>query len=389
MLINKLVNFLKILIFSKYQFSLPKEKKILIYDSDSHFHLKNFFNKKNIELFDVRHLTRKNQKINVKIIFYLLINLKLSKENYIKRYFQIVNPKLIITSIDNNKKFYSLKNLFKKAKYISVQNALRTTKNDIFAELNELKKNKKKYRCDYICTFNKDFGKLYKSFCSTKILCTGSILSNNNKLTKKNKIKYQILYISTYRKGSDEDIFLKDPLTTNKQYRRKEIKLIKIISTFAKTNKLALHVLGAKSSYAKEEKEFFTSIIGYKNYNYIPRTINRNSYKIVDQADLIFSTDSTLGYEAASRGNKVFFFFVRPNKRRLNSSKFGWPVKKKNKGNFWTDKVNYDEIIRIKCFFDNKNSSDIKKEMKDVMTYKKNNLELKKLIKSILNEKTK
>ena len=58
--------------------------------------------------------------------------------------------KIIITSIDNNKNFYLLKNLYDKAKYISVQNAMRTTKKDIFAELNELKKYKKKYRCDYI-----------------------------------------------------------------------------------------------------------------------------------------------------------------------------------------------------------------------------------------------
>ena len=71
-------------------------------------------------------------------------------------------------------------------------------------------------------------------------------------------------------------------------------------------NKLAFYVLGAKNS-SKEEKRIFTSIIGDKNFNFIPRKINRNSYKIVDQSDLIFSTDSTLGYEAASRGNKVFF----------------------------------------------------------------------------------
>ena len=83
----------------------------------------------------------------MRIIFYLFVNLKFSKENYIKFYFQSVNPKIIITSIDNNKNFYLLKNLYDKAKYISVQNAMRTTKKDIFAELNELK-NIKKNRCD-------------------------------------------------------------------------------------------------------------------------------------------------------------------------------------------------------------------------------------------------
>ena len=185
----------------------------------------------------------------------MFVNLKFSKENYIKFYFQSVNPKIIITSIDNNKNFYLLKNLYDKAKYISVQNAMRTTKKDIFAELNELKKYKKKYRCDYICTFNKDFGKLYQSFCLTNILCTGSILSNNNRIIKRKELKFPILYISTYRKGSDNEIFLQNPLTTNKEYREKEIKLIKLISTFMKMNKLAFYVLRPKT-LARKRKEF-------------------------------------------------------------------------------------------------------------------------------------
>ena len=96
----------------------------------------------------------------------------------------------------------------------------------------------------------------YISRFMTNILCTGSILSNNNRIIKRKELKFPILYISTYRKGSDNEIFLQN-LTTNKEYREKEIKLIKLISTFAKMNKLAFYVLGAKNSSKEEEKEFY------------------------------------------------------------------------------------------------------------------------------------
>ena len=100
---------------------------------------------------------------------------------------------------------------------------------------------------------------------------------------------------------------------------------------------------------------------------------------------LIISTISTLGYEAASRGNKVALFSINKNLAK-NSFKFGWPVKKPSKGFFWTDINTYKEIERIlKNLLNskkNKITSIIKKEFKNIMEFDEGNKKFQRLIKN-------
>ncbi len=378
------VQIIKIIIKSKYVFAYPEKKKILIYDSDSYEYLDSFFKKRDIHVFDVRHTTLENQKINLRILFDLIFEFKFTKKNYIKRYFSYVKPKIVITTIDNNLSFYLLKNYYKFAKYITIQNAMRSTKEDIFADLKKMKKSKA-YQCDYVLVFNQGIGKLYKSFCSAKIVVIGSVLSNLKPKTFKKK--YDLVYISTFRSGKDNEVFINNPRTTFGDYRKKEIKLIKNISYFANNNSLNLSVLGAKFTIKDMEQEFFNNLIGTKNFTFIPRLKNRKTYKIIDESKLIISTDSTLGYEAASRGNKVCFFSVRGNKKRLNSSNFGWPIKKRLVGKFWSNKVTSSEIKRVVNFLNKKNTTKIiQKEMRDILFYDPNNNRLRKFLNHKINE---
>ena len=148
-----------------------------------------------------------------------------------------------------------------------------------------------------------------------------------------------------------------------------------------------LSVLGAKFTIKDMEQEFFNNLIGTKNFTFIPRLKNRKTYKIIDESKLIISTDSTLGYEAASRGNKVCFFSVRGNKKRLNSSNFGWPIKKRLVGKFWSNKVTSSEIKRVVNFLNKKNTTKIiQKEMRDILFYDPNNNRLRKFLNHKINE---
>ena len=49
--------------------------------------------------------------LNFYIIFKLILKFSFNKVNYLKHYIKYVNPKLIITLIDNNESFYHLKNI--------------------------------------------------------------------------------------------------------------------------------------------------------------------------------------------------------------------------------------------------------------------------------------
>ena len=368
---NKINLFLliKIILKSKLIWEFPPKKKILIYDSHSYKYLINFFKIKNTHVLDIRHRHEKNQKINIRILIKLLFKLKLNKQNYLREYLLQVQPKLVITAIDNNLGFYKLKKFYNKAKYVSVQNAVRTTKNDIFYDMKKLKKNKE-LKCDYVLSFNNEIGKFYKAFCSAKIIPIGSILSNNQRKIK-NK-KYDLMFISTYRPGASNEIFLKNPFTTFLSYRKKENELLKNLSEYANEKNLILYILGSKIQSQKEEFLYFKNLLGSKKFKFIPNKKGRNAYKIIDQSKLTISTDSTLGYEAGSRGNNTIFFSVRGNKKKLNSSNFGWPLKKTLKGKFWSNDVKKNSIKKLieKPYFKkNKFYPEIKKELKDVMVW--------------------
>ena len=354
----------------------------MLYDSESK-EIINFFNKKDLHIFDVRHHQRSHQKINLFIIFKLLIEFKLSKKNYIFYYFKYVNPTAVITFIDNSISFYKLKKIYPYCKFIAVQNALRLSKVDIFSDLKNLKKKKNELFCDYILTFNKDVGRLYNSFVTCKIFTIGSIRSNRKKKIENYK-KYDVLYISTHRPGEDNEIFLKNPLITWGEYRKKEIDLINNLYKYCLKNKLQFSILGAKINL--KEEAYFKNLIGNKKITFIPRTENRETYKIIDSSKIIVNTDSTLGYEAASRGNNVAFFHTRGNKRGLISSRFGWPIKKKLRGDFWSNQVDEKTIQKLMSFLSQKNQKvvkrKIKSEMNNILIFDYKNTRFKKFLRN-------
>ena len=96
------------------------------------------------------------------------------------------------------------------------------------------------------------------------------------------------------------------------------------------------------------------------------------------------SIDSTLGYEAAARGKNVCFFCIRSKIFPLSTYRFGWPVKKKYKGNFWTDNNTFSELSRIINFYQNKNSKKIMKtKIKSIISFDEKNKKFKSLIKKL------
>ena len=66
----------------------------------------------------------------------LLLCLKFSYKNYLDEYIKFVNPKVLITWIDNNLNFYEYKD--QRIKKIAIQNARRTAlSNDLFFGVNK------------------------------------------------------------------------------------------------------------------------------------------------------------------------------------------------------------------------------------------------------------
>ena len=93
-------------------------------------------------------------------------------QKYIYEVIQSVNPKIIITNIDNNKSFWELKKKFNNVKTIFIQNGFRCSYGtDVFSELTD--DDKGKYSVDKMFVFNDSIGKEYSKYMSEKLFQLG------------------------------------------------------------------------------------------------------------------------------------------------------------------------------------------------------------------------
>lgn len=376
---------LNILFISKKKFLRPKQKNFLIINGDHSELFKSYFKENEIDIVYNRFARgiEKDSIINLYILLITILKFKFSIKEYIKNYIRACKPKAIITLIDNDRSFYELKNKNSNFKSIVIQNSFRSTQNDLFAYLDELKE--KKIICDYVLTFNKYVGNYYKKFLKGHVKQIGAFKSNCIKI-KNFKKKYDIMYVSSFKGHSDSDLFIKSKNITYGDIRRGEYKLIENMRNFFRKNKkIKLNILGKKN---KAEEPFWEEKLKGVDYNFLPQSDNRDTYKIIDETRLLISIDSTLGYESIARGNKICVFSVRGNNYPVNSSKFGWPHSLNNKGFFWTDSTEYKEFEKIinlnfkiseKNYFNNK----VSKIIPGQIIYDKDNLIFRKLINSL------
>ena len=138
----------------------------------------------------ISFLSTRKERINLFIVFKTFLEFKFKYFDYIINFIKFVNPKILITSIDNNKEFYRIKNFIPHLITIFFQGGHRTGGNgDIFQILEEknIGKYKKKYQVDLMCVFNQMTSNFYKKFISGNTYVSGSIKNNFEKIKKKKR----------------------------------------------------------------------------------------------------------------------------------------------------------------------------------------------------------
>ena len=86
-----------------------------------------------------------------------------------------------------------------------------------------------------------------------------------------------------------------------------EISLLKDLMLALNELSIDLEIIGASSAHQAEEYSFYESILGADGWTYSPRVDAERSYKKVPRYNALFSVDSTLGYEALSFLHRVMF----------------------------------------------------------------------------------
>jgi len=360
-----------LLFFSKKYFLPPSKKKILIFDAIESNQIIKYTKKSRTEALDFRFLELKNSKVNIYILLKLIF-LKLSIKNFMQNYCELyineVRPSIIITLADNYELFYKLKPQAFSYKKIMVQRSLRTLQpTDILCNLSMLKK--KNYNVDYILSFNKKIGFLFKKFLKGKVMSIGSFRSNFFKKLKKRK-NIELMYVSVWR--SEEPA------------KKEDYVLFRNIQKYCLENNIKLTILGCKIALANQEEKFYRKIFKNIKYEFLQKTLNRDTYRIVDACKILISVDSTLGYESASRGNKVCFFCIRGNRFPYESLKFGWPLNFKSRGKFWTNSKSYLEFERIINCVKSIRVKDYKKIIHKIINFDEENKTFNNLIKDII-----
>jgi surface carbohydrate biosynthesis protein len=265
-------------------------------------------------------------------------------------YIDFIKPKYVITWMDYITSFYRLKNYSKDPIYISIQSGRRSIEPGQFFD--ELQMNQyKNLSCDYVFCFGIEHVREYSKYIECKAIPSGSVRSNITPIESEELEKKEILFISQYRSIKNDPFitYSADPISWDIFYQVDRL-LIEFLSYFCRTNNIKLNILSAIASAEDEEKEFYGSLVGDLDYNFIKHQDGTTGYKTVDGFRYIVGVNSTLLYEALARNKRTVFFDARGEYCGIPFDTFGWPMTLKKKGDFWTNEINQDEFSRLMSF---------------------------------------
>ena len=371
----KIIKIIKFIIKSKKILYPPKQNEILIFDKVGSSTLYEIF--PDVLISRTSTISIRGEELNLYVLLINLFKLKLKRKNYIYTYIKIVNPKILITYVDNNPLFYELKKNNQEFTTIFFQNGWRSFDFDVFEKLSQIQNAKDKFHVNYMFVFGKAINKKYSQFVNGKVLNIGSI--RNNFYIKRNFKKQKIIvYLSQW---IETEFSINNKKYDNKSYSYPCDKLIiPELLKFGNKNNLSIFILTRskyKSKYEDQEIKYFKREFG-SHLNFFERDKYDSSYQIIDSCNLITGVDSTLLYESILRYNKTCIFSVRGNILGLRGFNFGWPHNYDPYGEFWT---NIPETKKIKNILTNMQNISEKKlnelyhniNIKNIMCYDEGN----------------
>ncbi len=357
---------IKKIIFFRLSFLKPPKKKNLIYDKKSADQAEILFQKKNFTFFYTR-----SQGLNIYVVILNIFKngFKNFAQNYKKLFFNIVNPRVVYTSIDNSLAFYKLKKeCYHDAIYVSDQNGMRDNLFSFEAKKYLNYSRKSKLNCDIFFVLGNNEKKKLQNVIKANFYPYGSTKNNfyiNNK--KKSKIKNLVFFSNKPIINFSRDLILfQNAIKFCKKY---DYKLF--------------FVDRLKKRYFLYLKKYFN----INDFTYVSPKNSSDTYRFFTEDNLAIFNHSSLGYEFISRGlkglsfghNSSFIFHYR------NKAKYP------KEGIFWTNKIDFKyfekKILTIINYDLIKWKADTLKYSKELMCYDRSNFKKKKIINYFKNLK--
>ena len=369
----------------------PKRRPVVLVYKDGLNTITNFIDVRDIAILDP-------QQINIFVVIKMLFLFQHSHAQYRVAFINMVRPKVVITFIDNDVTFYSLKSLVSGPQFISVQNGLRhnysfNSQGGLLDQLDEVSK-QKTLACDYICVFGLASANLFLTYVKAETVITGSIQNNFRETSAPNAITSDVVFVSQLQaftlEGSSVKVYFGLREITISEFFEAERQIVRALDKYCEENALRLVVCGKRDQTHTYEREFFENILQPKKPNFLTRESGSSTYDAINSTGLVVTIDSTIGYESLSIGKRVAFMSGRTQSADLvglaqvRDTNFGYPLDLTQTGKFWTNQATTAELTRIldylRAVTDEEWAAEIAPYNETLMAYQPGNPVFKKLL---------
>lgn len=357
----------------------PPKKKYLIFEEHHSNEVKKLISEKN----QIEILHTRLEKINLFILLKSFFKFNFRLFDYFQEYINYVQPKFLITILDNSSQFYQFK--CDSGKKVVIQNGKRTLLDIFYKFQND--KDSFGYYADMLFLHNCCVRDEYKKYVKGNFRVIGSMWSNFKKINHKPILdkNNDLILVSSFRENyiNNKGFVFNDIKWAT--YIHYEKFFLKCLNNFLTKNNYKLKIL---TKYGNDifasEKNYYLKFFNSKKIEII-KNKNRDTFDLIDNASLIIGFESTLIYEAFGRGKKVYFLGLRGKTNLLKSRNFAWPYKPLNKGLFWNNSINFnsfdEDIIKLINLSESQWKTLFLKYRNKIMSYDADN----KIIKDYLN----
>ena len=387
----RFLQILKIICASGISIVPPKQRPIVLIHADGFSTLTKFVSASDVVILDP-------ERINIFIVLKMLFSFQNSHAQYRTKFINTVQPKVVITFIDNDVTFYSLKSLVPGPQFISVQNGIRhnysfNSQGGLLDQLDEVSK-QVSLTCDHICVFGLASAKLFSTYINTKTLITGSIQNNFRETSTPNAITSDVVFVSQLQaftlEGSSVKVYFGHREITISEFFEAERQIVRALDKYCEQNELRLVICGKRDKTHIHECEFFENILQPKKPNFLARESGSSTYDAINATGLVVTIDSTIGYESLSIGKRVAFMSGRTQSAdpvglaQIRDTNFGYPLDLPANGNFGTTQATATELTRILDYLqgvtDEEWATEIAPYNEILMAYQPGNPVFKKLL---------
>lgn len=325
----------------KLEFTRPKSADVLILDNYSETTLLPLLGGVDFETLDTR-----GSEISLRPMVRAMLTRRFWQGErqlaYAHAFAKSVQPKLMVTVIDNNKAFIDLYDESPHIKSVLIQNGLRNNLAHLISTA--------RHSIDLYFTFNEAYASLAAPYISGQTVALGSIRNNFMPLSESGLSNARrVIFISQYIAQSEAFQHISQDGTKHSwdEFFEQERLVLPILAQWCSQAGLTLEI---KSRYSYEllaETDFYTSLVAPNKLRIFHSKSERETYELLDSGAMFVTIDSTLGYEALSRGARVAFISGRDETLGADNRAFGWPNVLEDQGVCWLNKFSEAGLISL------------------------------------------